>query len=99
MKMAAGLLLRRAAGMEDGGAFGGRKRSQFQFLERARRHGGNLRPVFDSLRRNFPRLADFAVGEVVLELERKQFQRQRREIGNRKSEIGNHSAQAHGETG
>ena len=35
MKMAAGFLFRRAAGMENGGAFFRREAGQFQFLERA----------------------------------------------------------------
>ena len=95
--MAAGLLLRRAAGMKDGGAFGGRKGGQFQFLERARRHGGNLRPMLDGLRRHAASQADFLVGGIILELEREQFEREGGElliadcqlpIGNQRTQLG-----------
>ena len=78
--MAAGLLLRCAAGMEDRRAFVCRETGQFQFLERRRRHGGNLRPMFNGLRREFARGANLLVGGVVLELQREQFQRERIEF-------------------
>ena len=51
-----------------------RQTSQFQFLECRRRHGGNLRPMLDHFRREASRFADFPVGGVVLELERKEFE-------------------------
>ena len=65
MKMPAGLLLRRAAGMKDGGALVRREAGQFHFLEHRRRHGGNLRPIFHRLRRELARDANFAVGGIV----------------------------------
>ena len=80
MKIAARFLLRRAAGMKDGGAVFWRETGQFQFLERGGRHGGNLRPVFDDLRHQRARLANFAVGGIVFELEREKFQREFVEI-------------------
>ena len=72
--MAAGLLFRRAAGMENRGAFRGRQTGQFQFLERCRRHGGNLCPMFDDSRRKAARLANLPISGVVLELQRKEFE-------------------------
>ena len=75
MKMPAGLLFRRAAGMKDGGAFVRRETGQFQFLERGGRHGGNLRPMLDNFRRQSARFADFPVGGVVFELKREEFER------------------------
>ena len=72
--MAAGLLLRRAAGMKNRRAFVRCETGQFQFLERGGRHGGNLRPMFDGCRRQLARLANFPIGGVMFELEREQFQ-------------------------
>ena len=80
MKMAARFLLRRAAGMKDGGAVFRRKTGQFQFLERGGWHGGNLRPMPDHLRRQLAHLADFSIRRVVFELKREQFQREFVEI-------------------
>src|ERR1017187_7387188 len=76
MRMAAGLLFRRATGMKDGGAFVRREAGQFQFLERSGRHGGNLHPMLDVLGRQPTRFANFPVGGVVSELQREKFQRQ-----------------------
>ena len=73
MKMTAWTLFRRAAGMENSGAFGWRKTGQFQLLERGRRHNGNLSPMPDNSRRKASHLADFPVGDVVFELKRKEF--------------------------
>jgi len=99
--MPAGWLRRRAARMEDGGAFHRREAGQLQFLERAGWHGGNLRPLRHHRWRQFARRTDFPVSGIVPELKREQFQRQRgeRQIGNRKSEIGNTLTQARGEVG
>ena len=80
MKMAARFLLRRAAGMKDGGAVFRRETGQFQFLERGGRHAGNLRPMFDGLRSQLTRLADFSIRGVVFELKREKFQREFVEI-------------------
>jgi len=80
MKVSAGSLFRRAAGMENGSALLRREARKFQFLERRGRHGGNWGPVLDSLRRPFLRLADFSVSQIVPELEHKQFERQGIEI-------------------
>jgi hypothetical protein len=74
--MAAGLLFRRAAGMENRGAFARRQTGQFQFLERDGGHGGNLRPMLDDSRGETARLADFPVGGVTLELQREEFERE-----------------------
>ena len=74
--MPAGFLLRRAAGMKNGGALVRRDARQVQFFEHARRHGGNLRPVFDRLRCASARPADFPVGGVVRELEGEKLQRE-----------------------
>ena len=74
MKMPARLLFRRAAGMEDRGAFFRRNAGKLQFLERHRRHGGNLRPMLNGLRRSFSHFADFSVSGVVLELQPEKFQ-------------------------
>ena len=84
MEVPAGLLFRRTAGMENRSAFRGRQTGQFQFLERRRRHGGDLCPMFDNSRRKVARLryatarqacfADFPVGGVMLELQRKEFE-------------------------
>ena len=70
--MAAGLLFRRAAGMENRAALVRRQTRQFQFLERRCRHGGNLRPMFNDSRRKIASLANFPVGSIVLELQRKE---------------------------
>lgn len=78
--MAARFLFRRAAGMEDGGGFIRRETGQVQFLECDGRHGGNLRPMFNNLRRDSARLANCPVGGIVFELEREQFQREFVEI-------------------
>jgi len=75
--MAAGLLLRRPAGMKNGGAFTRRETGHFQFLECRCGHGGNSRPMLDHVWREPARFADFPVGGVVFELELKQFQRER----------------------
>ena len=74
MEMPAGLLFRRAAGMENRGAFVWRQTGQFQFLERRGRHGGNSRPVLHNFGREAARGADFPVGRVVIELEREEFE-------------------------
>jgi len=74
MKMPAGLLFRRATGMENRGAFIGRETSQIQFLERRRRHGGNLRPMFDGFRRKIPGLANLPIRGVKFELKCKEFE-------------------------
>ena len=103
VKMAAGFLLRRAAGMKNGGALFRRNAGKLQFLERASRHGGNLRPMLDHFWRQSARLADFPVGGIVFKLKREQFQSEVRRklpicrfaglpIGNRRS-----PAQARGE--
>jgi hypothetical protein len=72
--MAAGLLFRRAAGMENRRAFFRRQTGQFQFLERGGGHGGNLRPMFDNLGCEPAGFADFPVGGVLLELQREEFE-------------------------
>jgi hypothetical protein len=71
--------------MENRGAFAWRQTGQFEFLERGGGHSRNLLPMLDDSRRKTPRLrfatarqarfADFPVGGVVLELERKEFER------------------------
>ena len=98
MKMQAGLLFRRAAGMKNGGALVRREAGQFQFLERTRRHGGNVCPIFDGVWRDLVRLADFPVGGVVRELEREQLQREFGElpVAGCRLPIGNPFAQARG---
>ena len=73
-------MFRRAARMKNRGAFRRRQTGQFQFLERRCRHGRNSRPMFDDFRRKTPRLADFPVGGVVIELKREEFERQRVKI-------------------
>ena len=78
--MPAGWLRRRAAGMEDGGAFHRRETGEIQFFERAGWHGGNLGPMRHHRWRQFARRADFPVGGIGLELEREQFQSQRGEL-------------------
>jgi len=75
MKMPARLLLRRAAGMKNRRPFVRRERSKFQFLECARRHEWNLRPMFDNFRPQLSCFTNFSIGEIVFELQRKQFQR------------------------
>ena len=67
--MPAGLLLRRAAGMENGRALVRRDAREFQFLERRGRHGGNLCPVPDRFRRQTPCGADYSIGAIVFDLE------------------------------
>ena len=62
--MAAGLLLRRAAGMKDGGALVGWNAGKFQFLERARWHGGDLRPMLEDFRSQSTRFTDFPIGGI-----------------------------------
>ncbi len=101
MKMAAGDLFRRAAGIENGGAFFDGNAGQFKLLERSRWHGGNLRPMFNDLRRDLTSLANFTVGGVMLELEREQFQCQLGElpVADCRLLIGNQLAQARGEAG
>ena len=73
-------MLRRAAGMKNSGALVRHKTGQFQFFECSGRHGGNLRPMFNNLRRQLARLANFPVGRIVFKLEREQFQREFVEI-------------------
>jgi hypothetical protein len=86
MEVAAWTLFRRAAGMENRGALRRRETRQIQFLESGRRHGGDLRPMFDDSRRKTARLryatarqarfADFPVSGVVFELKREEFERE-----------------------
>ena len=99
--MAAGLLLRRAAGMEDSRALVRREAGQFHLLEPGGRHGGDLRPMLDHLRRQLARFANFPVGGVVFELKSEQFEGERRElrIADCRLPIGNQLAQARGEAG
>lgn len=99
--MPAGFLLRRAAGMKNGGALLRRNAGKLQFLERRRRHGGNLCPVFDRLWRATARPADFPVGGVAFKLKREQLQGEFGElpIVDCRLPIGNQSAQARGEAG
>src|SRR5947208_3048702 len=70
-------LLRRSARMKDRGALLGGKARQLQLLERRRRHGGNLRPVRDGLRRGAPHFAQSSIGGVVGELQSEQFEGKR----------------------
>jgi len=58
--------------MEHCGTLGWREAGEFPFLERGRWHGGDLRPARDFIWKDFPRLADFSVGSVVLELQSEQ---------------------------
>jgi len=51
VKMPAWTLFRGATGMENCGAFRRSQTRQIQFLERRRRHGRDLRPMFDHSRR------------------------------------------------
>ena len=74
VKVSAGLLFRRAAGMENRGAFRRRQTRQIQFLECRCRHGGNLRPMFDDSGRESASFADFPVGGVVFELKREELE-------------------------
>lgn len=74
--MPAGFLFRRAAGIKDGSAFFRRNAGKLQFLECTGRHGGNLCPVLDHSWRQTPRLADFPIGGIVLELQREKFERE-----------------------
>ena len=74
VKMPAWTLFRRAAGMEYRGAFHRLQTGQIQFLECRCRHSRNLRPMFDNSRRKATRFADFPVGSVVFELQRKEFE-------------------------
>src|SRR6266576_1111729 len=75
--MPARSLFRRTARMKDHRALPGWKARQLQFLERLRRHGGNLRPVRDGLRRGAPHFAESSIGGVVGELLGKQFESKR----------------------
>ena len=72
--MPAGLLFRRAAGMENRGPFRRRNAGQFQFLEYLRRHHGNFRPVIDGSRHQLRHRADFPIGGIVFQLEREEFE-------------------------
>jgi hypothetical protein len=101
VKMAAGFLPRRAAGMKNGRAFVRRKAGQLQFLECGGWHGGNLRPMPDRLRREPARFANFAVGGIMFELEREKFQGQPGELraADCGLRMGNQIAQARGEAG
>jgi len=76
MEVPAGLLFRRAAGMENGGAFARRQTGQFQFLERRRRDSGYLCPMFDHFGREPASFADFPVGGVGFELKREELERE-----------------------
>ena len=99
--MPAGLLLRCAAGMKNGGPFHRWNARQFQFLERDRRHGRNLGPMRDGLRRQFPGLTNFAIGGITSELQREKFQCEvaKRKIGDWQLAVGNVLAQSRGEAG
>src|ERR1700734_1913483 len=77
MKMATRFLFRRAAGMENCGAFDRSKTGQFQFLERSGRHGGNLGPMLDNLRCQFVPFANFSISRIIFELKREKFKRER----------------------
>src|SRR5208282_4212994 len=74
--VAAGPLLRRPAGMENGGPFVWRQTGQFQFLERRCGHDGDLRPMLDHVWLETARFADFSIRGVVFELQREEFERQ-----------------------
>jgi hypothetical protein len=65
-------LLRCAAGMKNVCARFRRETSQIQFLESSRRHGGNLRPMVDRIRKHISRLAKFSIRRIVLELQREE---------------------------
>lgn len=99
--MAARLLFGRPAGMKDSGAFFRRNARQLQFLEHRGRHSGNLRPMVDRFRRQSAHLADFAVGEIVLELESEQIQSQIGKLptADCRLPVENQFAQARGEAG
>jgi hypothetical protein len=62
--------------VEDGRTLGGREAGEFQFLERGRRHGGDLPPVRERLWRHTARLAQGAIWRDVGELQREQPARQ-----------------------
>ena len=76
MKMAAGLLFRRAAGMKDGGALFRWNAGKFQLLERRRWNGGDSRPMLDHFWRQTERLADYPIGGVVFKLKREKLERE-----------------------
>jgi len=98
MKMAAGLLLCCSAGMKDGGAFIRQNTGEFQFFKRRRRHGRNLRPLFDDLWRQAASGANFLIRWIVFELEAKKFQGERLKASIWET-CGNCTAQARGEAG
>ena len=75
--MAAGLLLRRAAGMKNRGAFFRRKAGQLEFLECNGWHGRNLRPLLHRLRGKLAGQTNFVIGGVIFELKREKFQCER----------------------
>ena len=62
--------------MKDSGAFFRHQTGQFQFLERGSGHGRNLRPMFDDLGCESAGFTDFAIGGVVFELQREEFEGQ-----------------------
>ena len=97
--MAAGPLFGCAAGMKNRRAFGRREAGQFKFLKRCCRHGGNLCPMLDELRRPLAHFADFPVGGIVSELKRKKFQCEFGElpITGCRLPVGNQLAQTRGE--
>jgi hypothetical protein len=74
MKVSAGLLFRRAAGMKNRRVFDGRQAGEFQFLECARRHGRDLSPMLHCGRRCVSRRADLLIRSVVSELQREKFE-------------------------
>ena len=78
--MSAWFLFRCAAGMENELAFGGRQAGEFQFLECAGGHGGDLSPMLHRSRRRVPSFADFLIRSVVGELQREQFEGERIEF-------------------
>src|SRR4051812_45640587 len=76
MKMPAGLLSGRAAGMKHRRPFPGRNARQFHFLESRRGNEGDLLPMNDVRRGDSPRFTEFPVSRVAAELPAKQLNRE-----------------------
>lgn len=80
MKMAAGFLLRRAAGMKHSGPIFRWNARQLEFLEQTGRHCGDMRRILDVTGCDVSRFTNPSVGGIGLELKGEKFERQLGEL-------------------
>ena len=80
VKMTAGPLFHRAAGIKNSGSLRGGQARKFSFLKGSRGYGGNLWPMPDTISNNSPPVANLPIGRIVLELEGEELKRELLEL-------------------